>query len=98
MAEISWSKEALDDLRWVNAYLTREADHRTAARILATIRYKLTLLRDYPHAGPPVEGQPFRSYLIRGTHYVAAYRLVGSRVEILRIHDQRENWRLPDIE
>jgi plasmid stabilization system protein ParE len=95
MAEISWTTEALEDLRWIDAYLTKHADGQTAAKILATLRYRLTLLQDYPHAGPPVESQPFRSFIIRGTHYVAAYRIRGGNVEILRIHDQRENWRLP---
>lgn len=96
MAEISWTLPALEDLREIDDYLTRDADPLTAARILATIEYRLTLLSDFPHAGPPVEGRPFRSYLIRGTHYVAAYRLREGRVEILRVHDQREDWRLPD--
>lgn len=95
MAEISWTREALADLRGIDAYLTKHVDGQTAAKILGTIRFRLTLLQDHPHAGPPVEGQPFRSYIIRGTHYVAAYRVRGGDVEIVRIHDQRENWRLP---
>lgn len=95
MAKISWTREALEELRWIDAYLTKHADGQTAAKILATVRYRLTLLQDYPPAGPPVEGQSVRSYIIRGTHYVVAYRLRHSHVEILRIHDQRENWRLP---
>lgn len=95
MAEIVWSKPALEDLRRINAYLNRESDHRTAANILATIRFRLITLQDFPHAGPPVEGQPFRSFIIRGTPYVVAYRLRSGRVEILRLHHQRENWRLP---
>jgi addiction module RelE/StbE family toxin len=95
MAEIDWTKPAVEDLRQIDRYLTREADHRTAASVLSTIRYRLTLLEDFPHAGPPVEGQPYRSYIIRGTPYVAAYRVRAGRVQILRIHHQRENWRLP---
>lgn len=95
MAKIAWTELTIEDLRGINRYLTREADHRTAASILATIRFRLHTLEDFPHAGPPVQGKPYRSFILRGTHYVAAYRYVEGQVEILRIHDQRENWRLP---
>jgi addiction module RelE/StbE family toxin len=95
MAEISWTRPALEDLRRINRYLTREADHRTAASVLATIRFRLKTLEDFPHAGPPVEGQPYRSFIIRGTPYVVAYRTLDRSVQILRVHHQRENWRLP---
>lgn len=93
--ELSWTPQAVADLRKIDSYLSAEVDGRLAAQILETIKFRLRTLRDFPHAGPPVEGRPFRSFIIRGTPYVVAYRLRDGRVEILRVHHQRENWRLP---
>ena len=96
MRELRWTKAALADLYRISAYLEREARPEVALNTLSVIRYRANLLLDFPHSGPPVRDRGFRSLRVHGTPYIIAYRLGTGSLEILRIHHERENWRMPE--
>src|SRR3546814_19406285 len=75
MRRLTWTAPALADLREINAFLRREADGKTAVRTLSAIRQRANLLKEFPHAGPLVEDQTFRSLKVLTTPFVIAYRL-----------------------
>jgi toxin ParE1/3/4 len=96
MRELGWTEPALADLVRISAYLEREARPEIALNILTAIRHRANMLVDFPHAGPPVRDRGFRSLRVHGTPYIIAYRLDVGTLEILRVHHERENWRVAE--
>lgn len=91
MRRVIWSTPALDDLRGIDDWLTREADPDYAARILATVRYRANWLIDFPRGGRPYKDAA-RILRITETPYLDRYVVNGDQVEVLRVHHERENW------
>ena len=96
MRQLEWTSPALADLHRISTYLEREARPEIAIRTLAAIRFRANLLLDFPHSGPPVKDRNFRSFRVHDTPYIIAYRLAPGRLEVLRVHHERENWRVAD--
>lgn len=93
MRQLSWTPQALADLRKINNFLSREASGKIAARMLLAIRQRADILLDFPHAGPAIEDQAFRSLKVLNTPFLIAYRLLPASIEILRIHHTAQSWR-----
>src|SRR3546814_5261706 len=89
MRRLTWTAPALADLREINAFLRREADGKTAVRTLSAIRQRANLLKEFPHAGPLVEDQTFRSLKVLTTPFVIAYRLEPASAQLLRVFHGR---------
>lgn len=91
--QIDWSTPALDDLRGIDEWLSREAEPELAVRILTAIRTRSTFLENFPRGGRPYrDGQ--RVLRVFDTPYLIRYRIVGNVVQVLRVHHERENWRI----
>jgi len=90
---IIWSPPALDDLRGIDDWLTREATPDFAVRTLVTIRHRVRILENFPRAGRPIE-RDHRILRVYGTPYLIRYRIANPVAEIVRIHHERENWQL----
>lgn len=93
MRRIDWTGPALNDLRVIDDWLTREATPDLAVRILSAIRTRSHFLVDFPHGGRPYrEGR--RILRVLGTPYLIQYRILDDVVQVLRVHHEREDWLL----
>ncbi len=94
MTSLKWSVEARADLRRIDNWLTVNASGEIAARMLAAIGERSTLLLDFPLAGP-LGKKDDRSLRVTGTPYILLYRPRKAGIEILRILNNRQDWRPP---
>lgn len=91
MPQISWTGPALADLRAIEAWLDEGANPEVAARILSAISRRAKFLEDFPHGGCP-SPSGMRVLLVFDTPYLILYRIIDQRVQVLRVHHEREDW------
>lgn len=93
MRRLSWTEPARRDLRDLDAWLSSEADPETAIRILSAIRERADFLLDFPGGGPVYRGDR-HSLRVNHTPCSLVYRVLDeTRIEILRIHHAKQDWR-----
>jgi toxin ParE1/3/4 len=89
---IRWSDEALDDLRSLHAYISKDnpvAAQKVALAILSSVE---TNLRDNPHIGRPGRVNGTRELVITGTPYVVPYRVKHGVIQVLRVYHGARRW------
>lgn len=91
MRLIEWTLSARGDLRGIDQWLEREASSETALATLIAIRERADFLTRFPHGGRP-HHDGTRVLRVFRTPYLIRYRLNGNRVEVLRVHHEREDW------
>lgn len=89
--KLFWSAFALSDRDGIFIHI--EADNPAAAiaideRIVAATRR----LRDFPEIGRPGRVSGTRELVITGTPYIAAYRVAGETIRILRVLHGAQQW------
>jgi toxin ParE1/3/4 len=89
---VHWSDEALDDLAQLRAYISRDNPAAAARLTLAIIQSVEKLLPDYPHIGRPGRVPGTRELVIQRTPYIAPYRVISDRIEILRVYHSARRW------
>jgi len=88
---IEWSAFALADRGAIFDYI--EADNPKAAiSVDETIRAQIATLAKFPESGRPGRVRETRELVISGTAYIAAYRVEGNIVRILRILHGAQRW------
>jgi toxin ParE1/3/4 len=88
---IVWTELAVRDLAAARNYIARDnprAADRQVQRVLAAVAGLL----QFPEMGRPGRRAGTRELVISRTPYIAAYRLVGDTVEILRVMHSRQRW------
>ena len=88
---IVWTDISLRDLAAARAFIAREnptAADRQIERVFAAVA---TLL-DFPEIGRVGRREGTRELVIGRTPYIAAYRLRGDAIEILRVLHERQRW------
>ncbi|WP_420542780.1 type II toxin-antitoxin system RelE/ParE family toxin [Sphingomonas naphthae] len=65
----------------------------SADAMLLRIHSAAAFLTGMPHAGQRLEDTAARKWTVRGTNYVLLYRVIGERLDILRVHHAAEDWR-----
>jgi len=92
MVQIKWTRLAIDDLKEIHAYISRDSVKFAKIQVLR-IRAKTKVLRKYPLAGKPVA--EFKNNLYREViegRYRIIYKLISSaQVDILTIHHASRN-------
>jgi toxin ParE1/3/4 len=86
-----WTAPALHDLAAARAYIARDnpgAADRQVRLVLATVG---SLLR-FPEIGRPGRRKGTRELVINRTPYIAAYRVCGDQIEVLRVMHGRQRW------
>ncbi len=86
-----WTAPALRDIAAARAYIARDnpgAADRQVQLVLAAVG---NLLR-FPEIGRPGRRMGTRELVINRTPYIAAYRLRGEQIEVLRIMHGRQRW------
>lgn len=89
--EVRWTAPAVADLVALRAYLgerNRTAAKQVARRILTAIRK----LRRFPALGHPGRVPGTRELVVTGTPYVIPYRVIGDRIELLRVLHGARRW------
>lgn len=93
MSRLIWSQPALLDVQRLYRFLAPK-NLDAAKRAVKAIRQGVTVLRQQPGIGRPIEDMPeeFREWLIDfgDSGYVARYRIVGDAVIILALRHQKE--------
>jgi len=87
MAQISWTKKALKDLRKINDYISLDSTFY-AARFISKLIYRVDQLIKHPESGrvvPEKDDAQIRE-LIEG-NYRIFYKFSKGMVTILRIHN-----------
>jgi toxin ParE1/3/4 len=88
---LEWSAYALADRAAIFDYI--EADSpRAAVAVDARIREQVESLARFPQSGRPGRIEGTRELVIGRTPYIAAYRITGSRVRILRVLHGSRRW------
>jgi toxin ParE1/3/4 len=88
---LEWSVFALADRDAI--FETIEADSpRAAASIDDRVRARVEGLERFPEMGRPGRIEGTRELVISGTPYIAAYRIVGDTVRILRLLHGAQQW------
>ena len=94
MRRLSWTVPAREDLRSLDAWLTKEARPQVAVRTLAEILERARFLLNFPHGGRPFLDKQFRVLRVLDTPYILIYRIKGDTIEILRVRHEREDWQM----
>ena len=86
-----WTINAKEDLKTQLAYIAQ--DNIDAAKD-AAIKIKVSCagLDEFPNIGRSGSVKNTRELVIQGTPYICVYRIVGGRVEILRLLHTRMMW------
>lgn len=87
MAQISWTKKSLKDLRAINDYISLDSEFY-AARFVSKLIGRVDQLIEFPESGRivPEKNEPEIQELIEG-NYRIFYRLRKEKIIILRIHN-----------
>lgn len=94
--KVSWTKEALGDLRDVVQYIdgrNPQAALRVKQRIVTAYRQ----LREYPQSGMTVDKPHTRKLVVTGLPYILIYRVFEDLVDISAVIDARME-RAPDLQ
>jgi toxin ParE1/3/4 len=88
---LEWSVLALSDRDAIFDYI--EADSPQAAIAVDNrIRVQVESLADFPESGRPGRVEGTRELVIHSTPYIAAYRIAGDTVRILRVLHGAQQW------
>jgi toxin ParE1/3/4 len=88
---IEWSPFALADRDAIFDYIEAESP-RAAVVIDDRIRRHVGQLRRFPESGRPGRIEGTRELVIDRTPYIAAYRILGDKVRILRVLHGARLW------
>jgi addiction module RelE/StbE family toxin len=91
MAEVTWTKRSLKDLRSIYDYISLDSNFY-AARFINTLIARVEQLYEFPQSGRvvPEKNDPEIRELIEG-NYRIFYRLQKNKIIILRIHNAARN-------
>jgi len=88
---LEWSIFALEDREAIFDYI--EADSpRAAISVDDRIETRVEGLAQFPEMGRPGRIEGTRELVISGTPYIAAYRIRGNTVRILRVLHGAQKW------
>jgi addiction module RelE/StbE family toxin len=87
MAQISWTKRSIQDLKSIDDYISLDSTFY-AARFISKLIKRVDILIEFPESGRmvPEKNTPEIRELIEG-NYRIFYRLRKGEVTILRIHN-----------
>jgi addiction module RelE/StbE family toxin len=87
MAQISWTKKSIKDLRAIYNYISIDSAFY-AARFIGKLITRVDQLLDFPDSGRmvPEKNDPEIRELIEG-NYRIFYRIKNEKITVLRIHN-----------
>lgn len=88
---VSWHRQARQDLRHIRAQIAAEYP-QAAQRIAQRILQAVALLAEQPGMGRIGRVPETREFVITGTPYITAYRVVDDTLIILRVLHGARRW------
>jgi addiction module RelE/StbE family toxin len=87
---IHWKKQAIDDLIKIGRFIAK--DHpANAERMMDLIEGKVSALAAHPHLGRTGR-MPGTNELVAHEHYVVIYRILTTKIEVLRVKHTAQQW------
>jgi len=95
---LEWSVFARADRKAIFDYI-EEDNPRAAITVDERIRIRVVDLAQFPEMGRPGRIEGTRELVISGTPYIAAYRIEGDTVRVLRVLHGAQQWpdQMPEI-
>ena len=88
---VEWHPLARTDLAELVAYIAND-NPSAAYRVHEDIRRQTAALAKHPEIGRPGRVRGTRELVVAGTPYVAAYRITGELVTVLRVLHGARRW------
>ena len=88
---LEWSAFAIEDRDGIFDYIEEDSP-RAAVVVDDRIRAQVTQLLEFPETGRPGRIEGTRELVISQTPYIAAYRVTGDTVRILRVLHGAQLW------
>lgn len=88
---LEWSVFARADRKAIFDYIEAESS-QAAISVDERIRTRIQDLAQFPEMGRPGRVEGTRELIVSGTPYIAAYRIFGNTVQILRILHGAQLW------
>lgn len=88
---LEWSVFALEDRDGIFDYIEEDSP-RAAVVVDDRIRTQVRQLLQFPETGRPGRVEGTRELVISRTPYIAAYRITGDTVRILRVLHGAQQW------
>jgi addiction module RelE/StbE family toxin len=88
---LEWSVFALEDRGGIFDYIEEDSP-RAAVVVDDRIRTQVRQLLQFPETGRPGRVEGTRELVISRTPYIAAYRITGTTVRILRVLHGAQQW------
>lgn len=88
---VVWSQRAVGHLTHLHAFIAEDKP-AAAARMASLILDAIDGLVERPNLGRPGRIENTRELVVAGTPFVIAYRIRGSRLEILGVFHGRRRW------
>ena len=89
--EVRWTRRARRRLDDYTDYIALR-NPKAAAEVLQRVRHDADGLDDNPLMGSEGRFLGTRELVIAGLPYVVVYRVRGQRVEVITVHDTRQQW------
>lgn len=90
--QIEWQEDAIEDMQALRQGYLAEQNPSAAARMAKRILQALVLLRQHPAMGRPGRVPDTRELVIANTPYLVAYRVIDTRLVILRVLHGAQRW------
>jgi addiction module RelE/StbE family toxin len=89
--EVRWTRRARRRLDDYTDYIALR-NPKAADEVLQRVRHDVDGLADNPLMGRQGRFLGTRELVIAGLPYVVVYRVRGQRVEVITVHDTRQQW------
>jgi toxin ParE1/3/4 len=89
--EVRWTRRARRRLDDYTDYIALR-NPKAADEVLQRVRHDVDGLADNPLMGREGRFLGTRELVIAGLPYVVVYRVRGQRVEVITVHDTRQQW------
>lgn len=90
--EIVWSPDAVADLAELREHIAADNPKASVRMVQRIIDVVETLLPTQPAMGRPGRVAGTRELVIAQTPYLVPYRIVGGRIEIIRVYHGARKW------
>jgi toxin ParE1/3/4 len=90
--KITWSDEALEDLRSLQAYIAKDNPAAAKKMAMAIVESVEKNLPEYPQIGRPGRVSGTRELVIAHTPYIVPYRIKAGTVQVLRVYHAARRW------
>jgi toxin ParE1/3/4 len=89
---VEWSRQAVDDLASLRAYIAKD-DPAAAQRVVLHIIYSIEeLLAGQSQMGRPGRVPGTRELVVPRTSYIVPYRIRDNRIQVLRVYHGARRW------